>query len=108
MTEVGFQKVKAPEHLIELVQIFWDTNHRSQKEEVWGKGNSYVNTWDTPTQLVSVDDKGLRGSGHKLKTEIWAALTVSAIMEEWTQQELQPSSLYGVRVYGEGSIVMPQ
>lgn len=106
MTATGFQKVRAPEHLTKLVEDFWQTNHLLQTEENWGTGNSYVNYWDIPTRLVSVDDAGLRGSGFKLKKEIWAAL--SAVMEEWTQEELQPSSLYGVRVYGEGAIMMPQ
>ncbi len=106
MTEVGFKKVRAPEHLTKLVEDFWQTNHLMQTEENWGTGNSYLNYWETPTRLVSVDDAGLRGSGAKLKKEIWAAL--SAVMEEWTQQELQPSSLYGVRVYGEGAIMLPQ
>ena len=106
MTEIGFQKVRAPEHLIILVEKFWQANHVIQTEENWGMGNSYYNYWEIPTTMVSVDDSGLRGSGAKLKREIWAAL--SAVMEEWTQQELQPSSLYGVRVYGEGAVILPQ
>lgn len=105
-TETGFQKVQAPEHLTELVTQFWQKNRLVQKDENWGIGNSYFNHWDNPTRVVSVDDVGLRGSGAKLKEEIWAAL--SAVMEEWTQQELQPTSLYGVRVYGEGAVMMPQ
>lgn len=106
-TETGFQKVKAPEHLTELVSAFWQKNHLApQKNETWGVGNSYANVWDRPTRVVSVDDVGLRGSGAKLKEEIWSAL--SALMEEWTQQELQPSSLYGIRVYEEGAVMMPQ
>ena len=106
MTEIGFQKVRAPEHLIQLVEEFWKANQLIQTEEHWGIGNSYHNYWKSPTMMVSVDDSGLRGSGAKLKREIWAAL--SAVMEEWTQQELQPSSLYGVRVYRQGAVMMPQ
>ena len=106
MTEIGFQKVRAPEHLVQLVEAFWKANHHIQTDEDWGIGNSYQNYWESPTTMVSVDDTGLRGSGGKLKREIWSA--VSAVMEEWTQQELQPSSLYGVRVYSKGAIMMPQ
>jgi hypothetical protein len=105
-TETGFQKVQAPEHLTKLVAEFWQKNRLIQKDENWGLGNSYFNHWDNPSRVVSVDDTGLRGSGAKLKEEVWSAL--SAVMEEWTQQELQPSSLYGIRVYGEGSVMMPQ
>jgi hypothetical protein len=111
MTEVGFKKVRAPPQLMELVTKFWIDNHREDASnhlvnENWGPGNSYFNFWDNPTKFVSVDDQGLRGSGAKLKQAIWASL--SAVMEEWTQQELQPSSLYGIRVYNEGSVMLPQ
>jgi prolyl 4-hydroxylase len=64
-----------------------------------------VNHWESPTFLISVDDKGLRGSGPELKEHIWAA--ASATLEEWTSQELQPVSMYGIRVYGEGAVMMP-
>jgi hypothetical protein len=100
LTETGWKKIRAPAHLKELVDDFWSNNHDKAKPENWDVGNSYCNTWDSPTTLVSVDDKGLRGSGPKLKEELWAAS--SAVAEEWTQQELQPCSLYGIRVYHEG------
>lgn len=64
-----------------------------------------INHWESPTFLISVDDKGLRGSGPELKEQIWAA--ASATLEEWTSQELQPVSMYGIRVYGEGAVMMP-
>ena len=109
LTETGFKKIRAPPNLKELIADFWDKNRDHQArhpvEENWGAGNSYVNHWEVPTTLVSVDDTGLRGSGTTLKRHIWAA--ASATLEEWTQQELQPCSLYGIRVYHEGAIMMP-
>jgi hypothetical protein len=105
LTETGWKKIRAPSHLKELIDDFWETNKDKDKAEEWGVGNTYFNSWESPTTLVSVDDKGLRGSGPKLKEELWAAS--SAVAEEWTQQELQPCSLYGIRVYHEGSIMMP-
>ena len=109
MTDVGFKKVRAPPHLTELVTAFWQDNKDKSNnivEENWGPGNSYFNYWNNPTKFLSVDDSGLRGSGTKLKQAIWASL--SAVMEEWTQQELQPSSLYGIRIYEEGAVMLPQ
>lgn len=107
LTETGFKKVKAPGHLKELIDDFWAANNGeiNEKIENWGVGNSYVNHWEAPTTMISVDDRGLRGSGAKLKEELWAA--TSAIAEEWTQQELQPCSLYGIRVYHNNAIMMP-
>jgi prolyl 4-hydroxylase len=111
MTEVGFKKVRAPRQLMELVAKFWLDNYQRPMsdehiDENWGPGNSYFNVWDKPTKFISVDDRGLRGSGARLKRAVWASL--SAVMEEWTQQELQPSSLYGIRVYQDGAVMLPQ
>lgn len=65
----------------------------------------YVNVWESPTFLVSVDDTGLRGSGIELKKQIWSA--ASATLEAWTNQDLQPVSMYGIRVYSEGAVMLP-
>jgi len=104
-TKRGFQKIQAPESLTKVISKFWKSNHYKGTEEIWPPANSYNNHWDSPTYMISVEDSGLRGSGPELKSQIWRAS--AAILEEWTQQELQPCSLYGIRVYGEGSIMMP-
>ncbi|KAL7557267.1 hypothetical protein ACA910_001229 [Epithemia clementina (nom. ined.)] len=104
-TKQGFQKIKAPAKVVQLIDKFWSQNHYKGQEEIWPEGNTYVNHWESPTYLISVDDQGLRGSGPELKRQIWAA--AAATLEEWTEQELQPCSLYGIRVYGEGSIMLP-
>jgi prolyl 4-hydroxylase len=104
-TEKGFQVIRSPDHVVELIQDFWRKNHYKGKEERWSDGNIYINHWDNPTYLVSVEDSSLRGSGTKLKEHIWAA--ASATLESWTSEELQPCSLYGIRVYGEGAIMLP-
>lgn len=104
-TETGFKVIRSPEHVVELIQEFWAKNHYKGKEEKWTPGNVYINHWDNPTYLISVDDAGLRGSGTKLKEHIWAA--ASATLESWTSEELQPCSMYGIRVYGEGAVMLP-
>jgi len=86
-TDVGFLKTKAPASVIELINTFWNQNQHKGRPEAWQDGNIYVNHWDTPTSLVSVDDTALRGSGGQLKTQIWSA--ASALMEAWTETELQ-------------------
>jgi hypothetical protein len=104
-TETGFLKIRAPDRVVELIQAFWEKNKDKRKEENWGVGNSYINSWEAPTYLVSVDDKGLRGSGAELKEQIWAA--ASAVIEEWVAEEIQPVSMYGVRVYTSGAVMLP-
>ena len=104
-TETGFKTIKAPDDLVRVINKFWKQNHYKGIEEQWPPANSFVNHWEEPTYLISVDDQGLRGSGPELKRQIWEAS--AAILEEWTQQELQPCSLYGIRVYGEGAVMLP-
>jgi len=53
--------------------------------------------------MVSVEDTRLRGAGSKIKRNIWNAARDT--LQEWTQEELTDCSLYGIRVYTEGSIL---
>ena len=74
-----------PKHRIRLVA---DTNH-----------------WASPTRMVSVEDNSLDGGGLNLKQAIWDA--AQDTIEHWTGMELQPTSMYGIRVYTEGAILNP-
>ncbi|KAG7361234.1 2-oxyglutarate/Fe(II) oxygenase [Nitzschia inconspicua] len=104
-TKVGYKKIKAPEKVWKMVKQFWDNNHMKAQPESWGIGNTYTNNWEVPTKMVSVEDSGLRGGGKQLKQSIWDAARDT--IEEWTGQELTQCSLYGVRIYYEGSILAP-
>lgn len=55
--------------------------------------------------MVSVDDKRLRGSGSQLKRKLWDA--TQEILQEWTDEDLEPTSMYGIRVYTNGAILLP-
>jgi prolyl 4-hydroxylase len=104
-TSTGFKKIKAPKELYDLLKKHWDDNRDNMKEEVWGRGNIYVNHWESPTYMVSVEDTSLRGGGKTLKNKVWDA--AKKVVEEWTQMELKPISQYGIRVYTEGAILSP-
>lgn len=102
-TEMGFKKIRTPEHLFKLIKDFWEKNKETRKEERWFVGNTYTNHWESPTKMVSVEDTSLRGGGSQLKQKIWDA--AKETMEEWTGEELTQCSLYGIRVYPEGAIL---
>lgn len=74
-------------------------------EEVWPGGSIYVNHWEAPTYMVSVEDRKLRGGGSELKAKIWDA--AKSTIEEWTQMELRPTSMYGIRMYTENAVLNP-
>mmetsp|Transcript_4822 Transcript_4822/g.7426 ORF Transcript_4822/g.7426 Transcript_4822/m.7426 type:complete len:477 (-) Transcript_4822:58-1488(-) len=102
-TELGFKKIKAPEKVFKLLAEFWEKNKNNRSPENWGAGNTYVNHWSSPSTMVSVENKKLRGAGPILKQAIWDAARTT--LEEWTGQRLTQTSLYGVRVYSEGSVL---
>jgi hypothetical protein len=66
---------------------------------------SHSNSWKVPTDMISVQDSHLRGGGGSFCLKMWDS--AKDIISEWTGQELAYSSLYGVRVYKEGSILAP-
>jgi prolyl 4-hydroxylase len=104
-TDIGFKKIKAPPAVWDNVKKFWEENkdRKNWKDENWPVGNTYTNHWKAPTYMVSVEDGQLRGAGSRLKNRIWDA--AQSTIEEWTGQELTKCSLYGIRVYTEGSIL---
>jgi prolyl 4-hydroxylase len=102
-TDVGFKKIRAPEALYKMVKDFWDKNKDTQSDENWPKGNTYTNHWVAPTYMVNVEDRSLRGGGGALKQKLWDA--AHSVLEEWTGEELEQCSLYGIRVYTEGAML---
>jgi hypothetical protein len=85
-TDVGFKKIRAPEKVFKLIKEFWDKNKDKGKPENWGIGNTYTNNWISMTDMVSVEDTGLRGGGSALKQHIWDSARDT--IQEWTGQEL--------------------
>ena len=53
--------------------------------------------------MVNVEDMRLRGAGSSIKRKIWDAARDT--IQEWTGEELTDCSLYGIRVYTEGSVL---
>ena len=102
-TDVGFKKIKAPPDLMKMLVKFWEDNKELEYREEWPVGNVYTNHWKSPTAMLSVENDELIGGGYDLKKRLWDAAQDS--LEEWTGQKLRGSSLYGIRIYKEGSIL---
>ena len=104
-TDVGFLKTRAPEKIIELATKFWEQNHFNQDIENWPIGNTYINSWISPTYMIKIEDRRLRGGGMNLRKQIWDEAREA--IEDWTGEDLSPTSLYGIRVYREGAVLLP-
>lgn len=101
-TEIGFKKRKLPEELYNELLQFYNENKNNQHLESWPRGYTYVNTWESPSYMISLEDRALRG-GLALKQRVWDQ--VKPIIEEWTGKKLTPTSLYGIRVYRDKAIL---
>jgi prolyl 4-hydroxylase len=104
-TEMGFTKIRAPDHVFSLLKEFWDKNHGKEKPEQWIPGNIYTNHWKSPTDMLSVEDAELEGGGFVLKQHIWNAARDT--IEEWTGHKQAECSLYGIRIYRDGAQLAP-
>lgn len=102
-TDVGYKKIRAPEHVFELLLQFWEKNKHKEVDEEWFPGNIFVNYWKSPSKMINVAHDSYEGGGDQLLNELWEA-SVDTI-SEWTGQKLVPSSLYGIRVYKEGAVL---
>lgn len=102
-TDLGFKKIKAPPEIFAVIKEFWDKNHDKQTPENWNPGNTYTNHWKSPTTMIAVENSKLRGGGLYLKNKIWSL--AKDTLQQWTGEELTACSLYGIRVYTEGSVL---
>ncbi|KAL3774624.1 hypothetical protein ACHAWO_001995 [Cyclotella atomus] len=104
-TDVGFLKTRAPQKIIDLATTFWEQNHFNQEIENWPEGNTYINSWVSPTYMLKIEDGRLRGGGYQLRKQLWDEAREA--IEDWTGEDLSPTSLYGIRVYREGAVLLP-
>ena len=104
-TDTGFKKMQAPKGLMDLLNDFWSRNKEKKQLEKWYTGSTYVNSWQSPTYMVSVENSSLRGGGSILKERIWDA--AKETIQHWTAQEIVPCSMYGIRTYTNGAILAP-
>jgi len=101
-SEIGFKKLRVPEIAWEAIKKFYETNKNAEVPEKWPRGNTYTNSWDVPTYMISFENKNLRG-GIDTKQHIWN--TLRPIIEDWTGHKLTETSLYGIRVYKRGAVL---
>lgn len=104
-TKLGYTKIRAPDNVFHLIKSFWEKNKGNETLEKWAAGNTYVNHWDVPSYMLSVEDEKLEGGGYVLKQHIWNAARDT--ISDWTGQQLAECSLYGIRIYKEGAVLAP-
>ena len=86
INQTGFQKIRAPKELFDLLTEFWNNNRGNESIE-WKSINSYHNMWDSPPYFVSLEDPQF-GGGDDMQRKVWRL--ARPVLEEWTGQKLSP------------------
>jgi prolyl 4-hydroxylase len=99
-TSAGYAKVRAPAAAFAKIQRFWRTQPAEQiVKEKWASSNTYTNHWEAPSEMMSIhSDPGIK----RMITE-----QVQQVLETWSGQPLIPTSVYGIRIYHNQSILAP-
>ncbi|CAJ1959155.1 unnamed protein product [Cylindrotheca closterium] len=108
-THAGFAKLDIPQNVQTILQDFWEANkdwETQAKNEVWDPSNTYVNHWESPTKILDLTSTSVNNPlSPKQKWELVRG--VQKVLEAWTKSPLVLTSLYGIRIYQEGSILAP-
>eukprot|EP01039_Chlorochromonas_danica_P005604 gene5604-6171_t len=102
-TTLGFKKIRAPKEAWQPLIDFYNKYKDRKVLEKWYRGATIVNTWDSPTYMVSFENPDFP-EGLEVKQKIWDG--VKPLIEEWIGgYKIQPTSLYGIRFYTSGAVL---
>ncbi|KAL3935498.1 MAG: hypothetical protein SGBAC_008998 [Bacillariaceae sp.] len=111
-THAGYAKLEIPSNVQTILQDFWEANdwETHAKTETWDPSNTYVNHWESPTAILDLaSSSSSRQVPHPLsQKQKWELVRgIQKVLETWTKSPLVLTSLYGIRIYQEGSILAP-
>lgn len=102
-TTLGFKKFRAPKGVWQPLIDFYHKYKEQKVLEKWYHGATIVNTWESPTWMISFENPAFP-EGLQLKQHIWDEIT--PLIEEWIGgYKIEPTSLYGIRIYSEGAVL---
>lgn len=81
---------------------------KNSRQEIWDSTNTYVNHWQSPTSMLDIARDSPNIPNPLSHQDRWDVVKgVQSVLEAWTKAPLVLTSLYGIRVYHEGSILAP-
>lgn len=99
-TKIGFEKLRLPEALHQKILDFYDEGRSSLKEE-FVEGDFIVNAQNKNQKSSS----NVLDLSPELRAEIHNVM--KPLMENWCGQKLEPTFVYGIRVYNNQAILRP-
>ena len=96
-TKEGFKKDRLDDELFKKIKYFYDTESSKFKEEFVAGNFIQSDETNVPSELLDLTDD--------LRSEIHASL--KGPLEEWSQCNLEPTFVYGIRDYKQGAVLIP-
>ena len=96
-TKEGFKKDRLDDELFKKIKYFYDTESSKFKEEFVAGNFIQSDETNVPSELLDLTDD--------LRNEIHASL--QGPLEEWSQCNLEPTFVYGIRDYKQGAVLIP-
>lgn len=92
-SELGFKKGRLPNDLWASIGAYYYNNRDHKVREEWPGKGLFVNWWETDCFFIQIP--------WELKTK-WQT-RLRAMVEDWTQTELENTDIYGMRQYEPGA-----
>ena len=97
-TQVGFTKDKLDDQLFETIKNFYSSNQEKNKPEfVEGGYVEIQETGESGSEVIELSGKLRKEIHNSLKPQL----------EAWSNTQLIPTFVYGIRVYKKGSVLIP-
>jgi hypothetical protein len=95
-TRDGYKKTRLPTPLYEKLLDYWRRNQHLKVREAWRVDDIHTNHWQADLFMLHLP--------QHLKQEVFD--TTRPMLEEWASiPKLIPTSCYGIREYGNGSVL---
>lgn len=122
-TSNGYMKAFLPTLINQALQKFWkaslgynSNDHNSVlgkidelRTERWDSGSNiiYTNHWDAGTKVLPIDGSDYNSARLTSKDRKMIIQHIHQVSEQWTGVPLMPTSMHGIRINQNGSIVPP-
>jgi prolyl 4-hydroxylase len=112
-TKQGFVKLRAPDEVMTLLQDYFN-KHQQDATEEWEWYTPYHNSWVSPPTILRLEHAmkhgyggGASGNDEQMSLPNMIARYVQNAIQEWTGQKQRMTSVYGIRLYHNQSILTP-
>jgi hypothetical protein len=112
-TKQGFVKLRAPDEVMTLLQDYFN-KHQQDATEEWEFLTPYHNSWISPPTILRLEHAmrhgyggGTTGNDETMSLPNMIARYVQNAIQTWTGQRQRMTSVYGIRLYHNQSILTP-